>query len=47
MYFSTVVDIFPHVETHFLERVREKFVLDARGYRFLLNDRYPTSKCVH
>ena len=34
VYFSTIVDIFPHVETYFLERVREKFVLDAHNYSF-------------
>ena len=36
VYFSTIVDVFPQVEPHFLERVRENFVLDAEAhdYRF-------------
>ena len=34
MLFLTIIAIFPHVQTHFLERVWKKFVLEAEDYRF-------------
>ena len=34
VYFSTIVDIFPRVETHLKEPVREKLVLEAHDNKF-------------
>ena len=43
VYFSTIVDIFPHVETYFFGAGQGKVCVGRTQLQLLRNDRYPTS----
>ena len=47
VYFATIVDIFPRVETNFWSRSGTSLCVGCTRLQVLLNDRCPTSKCVH